>query len=188
MTSPGTAARVPALRIAVIALIAAAVAVALYIYGREHTPDYYVTIFGRSGEDAIALKSLLATVVLGLAVVQVALALWIYQKLPLAGRAPKPVGIVHRTVGIAAVIITLPIAVHCLLAYGVQFSSLRVGIHSIAGCFFYGAFVAKLGFVHTRKLPGWVLPVTGGLLAVTIAVLWYSSSLWYYNGFSLPSL
>jgi hypothetical protein len=50
------------------------------------------------------------------------------------------------------------------------------------------AFVAKVLLVHTRRLPAWVLPVAGGLLAVTVAVLWYSSALWYYNGYQLPQL
>jgi hypothetical protein len=59
-------------------------------------------------------------------------------------------------------------------------------IHSAAGCFLYGAFVAKVLLVHSRKLPGWALPVAGGILAVLIAVLWYTSALWYFNGFSLP--
>jgi uncharacterized membrane protein len=33
-----------------------------------------------------------------------------------------------------------------------------------------------------------VFPLMGGLLAVLIAVLWYTSALWYYNGFQLPAL
>jgi len=63
-------------------------------------------------------------------------------------------------------------------------------VHSIAGCFFYGAFTAKVLLVHSRRLPGWALPVAGGTLAVAVAVgvLWYTSSLWYYNGFQLPAL
>ncbi len=69
-----------------------------------------------------------------------------------------------------------------------QLTSARVAVHSLAGCFLYGAFVAKVLLVHTRRLPGWVLPVAGGMLAVTVAVLWYSSALWYYNGSQLPHL
>jgi hypothetical protein len=42
--------------------------------------------------------------------------------------------------------------------------------------------------VQSRRLPGWVLPVAGGTLAVVVGVLWYTSSLWYYNGFQLPGL
>ena len=59
--------------------------------------------------------------------------------------------------------------------------------HSLAGCFFYGAFAAKV-LVQSRRLPGWVLPVAGGALAVVVGVLWYTSALWYYNGFQLPAL
>jgi Family of unknown function (DUF6529) len=33
-----------------------------------------------------------------------------------------------------------------------------------------------------------VLPAVGGILAVTVAVLWYSSALWFYNGDHLPHL
>jgi hypothetical protein len=33
-----------------------------------------------------------------------------------------------------------------------------------------------------------VLPVAGGVLAVVVGVLWYTSALWYYNGLQLPAL
>jgi len=78
--------------------------------------------------------------------------------------------------------------VHCLIAYGVQMTSVRVAAHSLAGCFFYGAFTAKVLLVHARRLPGRVLPAVGGTLVVTVAVLWYSSALWFYNGNQLPHL
>jgi hypothetical protein len=42
--------------------------------------------------------------------------------------------------------------------------------------------------VQSRRLPGWVIPVAGGVLAVLVGVLWYTSALWYYNGFQLPAL
>ncbi len=38
------------------------------------------------------------------------------------------------------------------------------------------------------RLPVWVLAGVGGTLAVTVAVLWYSSALWFYNGNQLPHL
>jgi Na+/H+ antiporter NhaD/arsenite permease-like protein len=68
----------------------------------------------------------------------------------------------------------------------VQLTSVRVAVHSLAGCFFYGAFVAKVLLVQSRRLPRWALPVAGGTLAVVIGVLWWTSALWYYNGFQLP--
>jgi hypothetical protein len=189
MSAPGAAKqRSAAVRLAGIGLLAAGVSVALYVVGRLHTPDYTFGLFGRVGLDAIALKSTLATIVLGLAVLQVLLAVWIYRKLPLAGSPPRPVPLAHRIVGFGLFVFTLPIAVHCLIAYGVQLTSLRVAVHSLAGCFFYGAFVAKVLLVQTRRLPGWVLPAAGGTLAVVVAVLWYTSALWYYNGYQLPHI
>src|SRR5215470_11878318 len=127
----------PAVRMASIGLAGAIVALVLYIIGRVHTPVYTASLFGQTGLNAIALKSALATAALGLAVAQVLLALWIYRKLPLAGRPPKQVGLTHRVVGTVLVVLTLPIAIHCFLAYGVVLSNARVVIHSIAGCVFY---------------------------------------------------
>jgi uncharacterized membrane protein HdeD (DUF308 family) len=116
----------------------------------------------------------------------VLLALWIYRKLPLAPSPPRRLPLVHRILGFALFALTVPIAVHCLIAYGVQLTSPRVAVHSLAGCFFYGAFVAKVLLVQSRRLPGWALPVAGGALAIVVGVLWYTSALWYYNGYRLP--
>ena len=178
--------RPPALWLAGIGVLSAGVAVALYVAGRVHTVNPAFSLFGRTYLAAMALKALLATVALGIAALQVLLAVWIYRKLPLARRAPHPVRLAHRIVGFGLFALTVPIALHCLIAYGVQFTSVRVAVHSLAGCFFYGAFVAKVLLVQTRRLPGWMLPVAGGTLAVVVVVLWYSSALWYYNGFQLP--
>lgn len=121
------------------------------------------------------------------AAVQVLLALWIYGKLPLAG-SPRTVRRAHRITGLGLFALTVPIAVHCLIAYGVQLTSLRLAVHSLAGCFFYGAFTAKVLLVHDRRLPGWVLPAAGGTLAILIGVLWYTSALWYYSGYQRPAI
>jgi Family of unknown function (DUF6529) len=180
--------RPPVARIAAIGLLSAGVVVALYVAGRVHTVNPAFSLFGRQYFAAVSLKAVLATVALGVAVVQVLLALWMYQKLPLAGRPPRAIRPAHRVLGFGLVALTIPIALHCLIAYGVQLTSARVAVHSLAGCFLYGAFVAKVLLVQTRRLPGWVLPVAGGMLAVTVAVLWYSSALWYYNGSQLPHL
>src|SRR5712692_5990525 len=187
MTAPGAAGQKSAtVRLSLIGLLAVGVAVALYAAGRLHTPNYGFSLFGRVGLDAIVLKSVLASVALGLAAVQVLLALWIYRKLPLAGAAPRPVRPAHRIIGAAAFLLTVPIAIHCLIAYGVQFTDLRRTVHSLTGCFFYGAFTAKVLIVQSRRLPGWALPAAGGTLALLILALWYTSAVYYYNNFSLP--
>lgn len=49
------------------------------------------------------------------------------------------------------------------LACGVQLTSTRVAVHSLAGCVLYGEFTAKVLLVNSRRLPGWTLPAAGGL-------------------------
>lgn len=183
MTAPRVQGARAGWRLAGIGALAIGVTAALYVAGRLHQPDYSFSLFGT---DPFPPKSLLATIALGLAIVQVLLALWMYRKLPLAAPPPRLVPVTHRVTGFVLFALTVPIAVHCLIAYGVQLTSLRVAIHSIAGCFFYGAFAAKVLLVHSRRLPGWALPAVGGTLAVVLGVLWYSSALWYYNGFQIP--
>jgi len=171
----------PAGRLALAAGIAAAVALGLFAVGRLHRPDYAMGLFGRHGAAALRLKAQLATVILALALAQLTSALWMYGRLPAVGKAPRPVPVLHRLGGTAAFLLSLPVAAHCVLAYGVQLNGVRVAVHSLAGCFFYGAFAAKVLVVRSRRLPGWALPVAGGLLVTLIVVLWYSAALWYFR-------
>jgi hypothetical protein len=181
-------ARHPGRRTAALApfAFAAALAVGLYIFGRNHTPDYSTSLFGKTGQDTLALKSVLASVVLGLAAFQVSSAGWFMGKLRFLPAAPRRLGLVHRITGVTLFLVTVPIAYHCAFAYGVQTFDGRTAVHSIAGCFFYGAFVAKVTVVRSKRLPGWALPLAGGTLFVTVALLWYTSALWKFNGFKLP--
>src|SRR5690242_4754885 len=78
MTAPGAPGADAAWwRLAGIGLLGIGVAAAVYLAGRLHRPDYAFSMFGA---DPIPPKSLLATIVLGLAVLQVLLALWMYRK------------------------------------------------------------------------------------------------------------
>ena len=58
---------------------------------------------------------------------------------------------------------------------------------AVPGPLLYGAFAAKVLLVHSRRLPGWAMPLAGGTLAIVIGVLWYTSALWYYSGYQLPA-
>jgi hypothetical protein len=178
----------PAARLGLAVLLAAVVTAALVVVGRVHQPNYSASIFGQVALGALALKSWLATVVLGLAGVQVLLALWLYRKLPFAPAPGRWVGVAHRLTGIVLIAVTIPVALHCLIAYGVQLTSLRVAVHSLAGCFLYGAFAAKALLVQSGRLPRWVLPVAGGTLVTIVVMLWYTAALWYFHGFQLPHL
>jgi hypothetical protein len=184
--TPARAVPQPAGRLAVAGGLALVVAVALYTFGQTHTPSYTMGLFGQYGVAVNRLKAQLATGMLWLALVQLTLALWMYRRLPGAGVAPPPVPAAHRVGGVSLFLLSLPVAVHCMFAYGVQLFDLRVAVHSVAGCFFYGAFVAKVLIVRSRRLPGLALPLAGGLLVTLIVVMWYSSALWYFNGSRLP--
>jgi len=178
-----------AVRLGLLAGLALAIAAGLYVFGTQHAPDYSTSLFGRSAADTLPLKSWLATGLMALAVAQLGLALWMYGRLPGIGAASAPIGNVHRAIGAAALVLTLPIAYHCAFAYGVKTNvDSRVAVHSLAGCFFYGAVAAKLTIVRSRRLPGWTLPLAGGTLVVLVAVLWYTSALWYFNNFGIPAL
>jgi hypothetical protein len=163
-----------------------AIAAGLYFFGREHTPDYSTGLFGRTAADTLSLKSWLATGVLALAAAQILLALWMYGRLRAA--PPARVPLLHRLTGVGLLVLTLPIAYHCMFAYGVQTTDARIAVHSVVGCFFYGAFATKVAVVRSRGLPGWSFPLAGGTLALLVALLWYTSSLWYFHDFSLPVL
>lgn len=184
-TSPRAGARTLIL-VAAVLVCGAAVGVAVYLIGRAVTPDYTAGLFGRHLTDAVRLKAQLATVLLALALVQLALALWIYGRLPRAGAAPRRVGTVHRLIGLALFLLSVPISIHCIQAYGIELTPARAAFHTLAGCFFYGAFAAKVLVVRNRRLPGWLLPLVGGLLITVVAVSWYTSALWFFNDYRLP--
>ena len=79
--------------------------------------------------------------------------------------------------------LSLPVAAYCLYGYGFAPApmSARTLIHSVAGCALYGAFAAKVLFVHTRGLPRWALPATGALLLTAVVVVWLTSALWLFS-------
>jgi hypothetical protein len=143
------------------ALVGAAVAVGLGAYGRHHKLGGQITFdLGFSG--IFPMKTWLALGAGALALLQLLTALWMYGKL--GGRAPGWVGGAHRVLGTAAFVLTLPVAYACLYALGFDDASPRVLAHSVLGCAFYGAFVTKLLALRSSRLPGWALPVVGGLL------------------------
>ena len=167
-------------------LFGAAVGAAVFAIGRNVTPDYSAGLFGSHFTDAVQLKAQLGTVLLAMALIQLALALWMYGHLPGAGRAPRRIRVVHRVIGALLFLLSVPIAVHCIQTYGVELSPARALVHSLAGCFFYGAFAAKVLVVQSRRLPGWLLPLLGGILVAAVAVSWYAAALWYFDGNALP--
>ena len=126
----------------------------------------------------IAMKVGLASVAAALALFQLGSALRLFGKIG-SGDPPRWLAKAHKASGALAVLVSLPVAYHCLWALGFQTTDTRVLVHSVVGCAFYGAFVAKVLSLHTRRLPGWTLPVLGGLTFAAIVVVWLTSAFWY---------
>ncbi|MEU4605725.1 DUF6529 family protein [Kribbella sp. NPDC023972] len=170
-------------RVALPLSVGAAVAVVLGVYGRLHDPTgVAVNVAGFSGP--LSVKAWLATLALVLAVVQLISALALFGHLRgLAGR--RWVGPLHRWSGRAAVLVTLPVVAHCLYALGFRYDEPRVLVHSLLGCFFYGAFAAKMLTLSRNDLPRWLLPVVGGAVFTGLVGLWLTSSLWFFTTFGI---
>jgi hypothetical protein len=173
-----------ATRLLAAGVLGALVALTLGLYGNVHDPasDLSITL---GFADTITMKVWLASAAVLFAVLQLASALWMYGRLPL-GDAPAWLGSAHRISGRLAFLLSLPVAYHCLYQLGFQHASARVLAHSILGCAFYGAFAAKVVLVRSRSLPGFALPVAGGLLFSVLVAAWMTSGLWFISENGLP--
>ncbi|MCW0215460.1 MAG: DUF6529 family protein [Pseudonocardia sp.] len=160
-------------------LVGGLVAVALGVYGRVHEPTFFaVNIAGFSS--GVAAKAWLASVGFVLALVQLWSAAVLYGRIG-PRPAPRWTGGLHRWSGRVAVLATVPVVVHCLYALGFQDGTPRLLVHSLLGCVFYGAFVAKMLLLTRRGAPGWALPVLGGIVFAALAGVWLTSSLWFFT-------
>ncbi|MEV0642156.1 DUF6529 family protein [Streptomyces sp. NPDC050619] len=164
------------------ALTAGAVALALGVYGKVHDPAG--TAFNLAGFSSTgAVKSWLATAAFCFALVQVVSAAMVYGKLP----GPRWSPTLHRWSGRVAFLVAVPVAVHCLYALGYQTYGARVLWHSVLGCFFFGAFSAKMLLLRSERLPGWLLPLVGGLVFTVLTLIWLTSALWFFRTFGVTT-
>jgi hypothetical protein len=163
-------------------LVGAGVAVALGVYGRLHEGNYD-SLPSLGFSTAGTFKAWATSLVLLLAAGQLVTALWLYGRLPGVGRAPSWLGGVHRASGLVAFVLSLPVAAYCLYGFGFSPEPFRTRtlVHSLAGCTLYGAFAAKVLLVHSRRIPGWALPVAGGLLLTSVVVLWQTGAVWFFD-------
>lgn len=164
-------------------LAGCAVALTLGVYGRVHTPTgVAVNVAGFSGP--LEAKVWLTTLVVVLAVAQLVSALVMYGRL---GRRsshvrsqPAWIGGLHRWSGRLAFLASLPVAMHCLYALGLQAYDTRTLVHSLLGCAFFGVFTVKMLVLSRDGLPGWLLPLLGGAVFTALVGLWLTSSLWFF--------
>src|SRR5712692_8091542 len=164
----------------VFALIALTVGLVARQTVREtYGPSFFHPFF----TDTLRMKAWLVTAAVVLACGQLLTAARIYELLrfPPKGRFYHSV---HRWSGRAAILLTLPVAYHCVFLLGFGTHSPRVLIHSLLGSLLYGAVVAKVLIVRSTRFAPWVLPVAGGLLFSILLGLWLTSALWFFTAAS----
>jgi hypothetical protein len=172
---PETPARLGPLLVAL--ALGSAVAIGFGVYGRLHDPTgQALNLAGFSS--GIAAKAWLTTAAFVFALVQIFTASILFGRIKISGAWVAPV---HRWSGRIAVALVVPVAVHCLYALGFQNYSGRVLVHSIVGCFFFGAFVAKMLVLTRDDSPGWALPVLGGAVFSAFVALWMTAALWFFT-------
>jgi len=166
-----------ALPLVVFALIALTVGlVATQTVREPYTARFFHPFF----KDTLQMKAWLVTAALVLACGQLVTATRVYELLrfPPGGRFYQSV---HRWSGRMAILLTLPVAYHCVFMLGFDAHNPRVLIHSLFGSALYGAVVAKVLIVRSTRFASWVLPLAGGLLFSILLGLWLTSALWFFT-------
>ena len=171
-----------ALPLALFALITLTVGL---VAGRTTREPYAAPFFHLFFRDVLQMKAWLVTTAVVLACGQLLTAARIYGLLhfPPKGRLYQ---LVHRWSGRAAVVLTLPVAYHCIFMLGFGAETPRALVHSLLGSALYGAVVAKVLLVRSTRFASWALPVAGGLLFSILLGLWLTSALVFFTA-GLPS-
>ena len=151
------------------------------LLARQTVREPYATpFFHPFFADTLQMKAWLVTAALVLACGQLVTAARIYD---LLGFPPKGgfYHAVHRWSGRTAILLTLPVAYHCVFLLGFGTHSPRILIHSLLGSALYGAVAAKVLVVRSTRFAPWAIPVAGGLLFSILLGLWLTSALWLFT-------
>jgi len=177
-------------------LAGAVVALTLGLYGREHEPAaqrstamLLWTINFDSAQAMLQFKSWFTTLAILFALAQLVSGLRLRDRIRFPRTVPLWYADFHRLCGTLALLCTIPVAYHCLWSLGFQssMSNPRAVVHSLLGCFFYGAFVTKILAVRVDRLagwqvPGWLIPVMGGTVLVALTGVWLTSAGYFFAG------
>lgn len=131
-----------------------------------------------------AVKIVLASVLLALAVYQALLMAVGYGKLRPPFLAPANASAAHRMVGDAVVVLVVVVGGFCLVAYGIE-DSVREGapgpdgratLHVVASFALIGVLAVKLGVLHRWRRAQRFLPLLGVTVLFLFFVTWLSSA------------
>ena len=65
---------------------------------------------------------------------------------------------------------------------------MRVVLHGLFGCAFFGAFTVKMLALRIDGVSKWTLPVLGSALVAILTAIWLTSSLWFFTNVGFPGL
>lgn len=119
------------------------------------------------------VKTVLATVVLALAVYQLALIAVGYGRLRPPFLAARPAALAHRTIGDALVVLIAVVAVACLAEHGFEDD---YAAHAIGGAALLGVLALKIGVVRAGGRAGRLLPLLGTSVFALLAFAWLTST------------
>jgi hypothetical protein len=130
------------------------------------------------------VKTVLASVVMALALYQVALMAVGYGKVRVPFLTPKAASMTHRAVGDAAVAVGVFVAFLCYSYFGVDDGiehargeeTTRAMIHVVAGSLFVVAVVAKVAVVRWLRRFDRLLPTLGLTMFTLFAIAWLTSA------------
>lgn len=168
-----------ALPLVLVAFVAVTVG---FVASKTVRQPYETPFFHFFFSDTLHMKAWLITAALLLALSQLLTASRIYEVLrfPPKGRFYH---VVHRWSGRTAILLTLPVAYHCIFLLGFGTYGIRTYIHSLLGSFLYGTVLAKVFIVRSNGFRSWVLPFAGSVLFSILLGLWLTSAFWYFSTF-----
>jgi hypothetical protein len=167
------------LPLALVAFVAITVG---FVASKTVRQPYETPFFHLFFSDTLHMKAWLITASLLLALGQLLTASRIYEVLrfPPKGRFYH---VVHRWSGRTAILLTLPVAYHCIFLLGFGTYDARAYIHSLLGSLLYGTVLAKVLIVRSSGFRGWALPLAGSVLFSILLGLWLTSAYWYFSTF-----
>jgi hypothetical protein len=118
------------------------------------------------------VKVVLATIVLGLAVYQLFLAVIAYGWLRLPFLEAHSASWTHRASGDAIVVLTILVATACLSYYGFEDG----GAHAVLGCVLLGAIALKVLVVRAGGRLSRLLPFLGVAVLALFGLTWLTSA------------
>lgn len=178
---------VSAWRILVPVVAGSAASIALGVWSNVHDPTGQALpalVFSAT----INLKVWCTTAAATLGLLQLVSSLRMFEVVRIPRAWPAWLPAAHRWNGTLAILLTLPVVYHCMWALGFQDYTTRVLAHSLLGCAFYGALVAKVVTRHAPRMPRHLgMPLFGGLLFATLTGVWLTSSLWFFRNVGFPA-